>query len=138
MQDVQVLIAFLSPLPGSRARMHASPVFYPRPRAKRVGRGDRRTLANSRFLTPHIPKPAQPPAPQTAVPTPCSHHFLEPLSWMRPELEQQKLEGKLDCPKCKAKVGSYAWQGMKCSCGEWVVPGISIARGKVDEIRVKL
>jgi dual specificity phosphatase 12 len=57
---------------------------------------------------------------------------------MAPELKQQKLEGKLECPKCASKVGSYAWHGMKCSCGEWVVPGISIARGKVDEIKVKL
>ncbi|KAF8545101.1 protein-tyrosine phosphatase-like protein [Trichophaea hybrida] len=97
----------------------------------------RRTLANSQFLTPHIPKPSQlsPPRPPN---TPCSHHFLEPLSWMAPELEQKKLEGKLECPKCSSKVGSYAWHGMKCSCGEWVVPGISIARGKVDEIKVKL
>jgi len=95
----------------------------------------RRTLANSQFLAPHIPKPSQPPHPQ-GIYTPCSHHFLEPLSWMRPELEQGKLEGKLKCPKCVSKVGSYAWQGMRCSCGEWVVPGISVARGKVDEVKV--
>ncbi|KAI5813438.1 protein-tyrosine phosphatase-like protein [Pyronema omphalodes] len=96
----------------------------------------RRTLATSKFLTPHIPKSAQ--APQSRGPTqPCSHHFLEPLSWMRPELEQQKLEGKLECPKCQSKVGSYAWQGMKCSCGEWIVPAISLARGRVDEVKIR-
>lgn len=55
---------------------------------------------------------------------------------MRPELEQGKLEGRLECPKrtCGANVGKYAWQGMRCSCGVWVVPGISVARGRVDEV----
>ncbi|TGZ83872.1 dual specificity protein phosphatase 12 [Ascodesmis nigricans] len=98
----------------------------------------RRTLANSHFLTPHIPKASQPPHPRVPQ-QPCSHHFLEPLKWMKNELEQGKLEGKLDCPnsKCGGKVGSYAWQGMKCSCGEWVVPGISLARGRVDEVWVQ-
>jgi len=97
----------------------------------------RRVLANSRVLEKHVPKTAQPPSPQQPAIS-CSHYFLEPLLWMKPELEEGKLEGKLECPKCKAKVGSYAWQGIKCSCGDWVVPGISIARGKVDQTRVKL
>ena len=52
---------------------------------------------------------------------------------MKPELEQGKLEGRLGCPKCKTNVGKYAWQGMQCSCGEWVVPGISLAKGRIDE-----
>jgi len=63
----------------------------------------------------------------------CAHYFLDPLSWMRPELEQGRLEGRFECPKCKTNVGKYAWQGMQCSCGEWVVPGISLARGRIDE-----
>jgi dual specificity phosphatase 12 len=54
---------------------------------------------------------------------------------MRPELEQGKLEGRLECPKCHTNVGKYAWQGMQCSCGEWVVPGISLAKGRIDEAR---
>ena len=87
---------------------------------------------------PHVAKPAQPPAPQPAAPTPCSHHFVEPLSWMKPELDRRQIEGKLDCPKCKAKkVGTYAWKGMMCSCGEWVVPGFSLARSKVDEAKAR-
>ncbi|KAI5784627.1 protein-tyrosine phosphatase-like protein [Geopyxis carbonaria] len=95
----------------------------------------RRALANSQYLSPHIPKPAQPPNPEPSL-VKCSHHFLEPLRWMKPELDEGKLEGKLECPKCQSKVGSYAWQGMKCSCGEWIVPGISLARGRVDEIKI--
>ena len=54
---------------------------------------------------------------------------------MRPELEQGKLEGRLECPKCHTNVGKYAWQGMQCSCNEWVVPAISLAKGRIDEAR---
>lgn len=56
---------------------------------------------------------------------------------MRPELEQGKLEGRLECPnaRCKANVGKYSWKGMRCSCGAWVVPAISLARARVDEIK---
>lgn len=54
---------------------------------------------------------------------------------MRPELEQGKLDGRILCPKCATNVGKYAWQGMQCSCGDWVVPGISLARGRIDEVK---
>lgn len=54
---------------------------------------------------------------------------------MRPELEQGKLDGRLECPKCTTNVGKYAWQGMQCSCGDWVVPGISLAKGRIDEVK---
>merc|ERR1712054_230256 len=70
-------------------------------------------------------------------PTACAHYFLDPLSWMRPELEQGKLDGRLECPKCNTNVGKYAWQGMQCSCSEWIVPGISLAKGRVDEMKAK-
>lgn len=56
---------------------------------------------------------------------------------MRPELEQGKLEGRLECPKCKTNVGKYAWQGMQCSCGDWMVPGISLAKGRIDEAKAR-
>lgn len=54
---------------------------------------------------------------------------------MRPELEQGKLEGRIECPNCHSNVGKYAWQGMQCSCGDWLVPGISLAKGRIDEAR---
>ncbi|KAL8745440.1 MAG: hypothetical protein Q9190_002422 [Brigantiaea leucoxantha] len=68
----------------------------------------------------------------------CAHLFLDPLSWMREELAEGFLDGRLECPngKCKQVLGRYAWQGMKCSCGQWVVPAITLARGKVDEVRI--
>ena len=87
-------------------------------------------LAASTYLVPHSPSvpPASPP---------CAHLHIMPLSWMRPELEQGKLEGRLECPnrKCGQSVGRYAWQGIKCNCGEWVVPGMTLGRGRVDEVR---
>ena len=26
-------------------------------------------------------------------------------------------EGKLDCPKCDGRIGSFVWHGNQCSCG---------------------
>lgn len=90
----------------------------------------RSPLATSAYLVPHHPKGA-------SISQPCAHLHLTPLSWMRPELEQGKLEGRLECPnkKCGQSVGRYAWQGMKCSCGEWVVPGMTLGKGRIDEVR---
>ncbi|KAI9874460.1 MAG: tyrosine protein phosphatase yvh1 [Pleopsidium flavum] len=96
----------------------------------------RQKLATSSHLIPHTPKPPNHLTnPPSSTPPQCAHIFIDPLSWMRPELNQGHLSGRLSCPKCATNVGKYAWQGMRCSCGEWVVPGISLARGKVDEIR---
>jgi dual specificity phosphatase 12 len=99
----------------------------------------RRALATSQYLLLHNSpsnvndQTAQ--APSAAPSQNCAHYFLDPLSWMRPELEQGKLDGRLECPKCRTNVGKYAWQGMQCSCGEWVVPGISLSKGRIDEAR---
>lgn len=104
----------------------------------------RRTLATTPYIIPHTPKtplPATGPITHLPPPTkpstpPCAHIFIDPLSWMRPELEQGKLDGRLECPnpKCANNVGKYAWQGMQCTCGGWVCPVVCLARGKVDEV----
>src|ERR1700761_2887725 len=92
----------------------------------------RRILATSNFTISHKQLPHNEPFPSTLT---CAHYFLDPLSWMRPELEKGQLDGRLECPKCKTNVGKYAWQGMQCSCGEWVVPGISLTRARIDEVK---
>ena len=111
----------------------------------------RRSLAKSPYILAHTPKaPSATQAAQagpistldndmvdTAAAPPCAHVFLDPLSWMRPELEQGKLEGKLNCPKCSSNVGKYAWQGMRCSCGTWVTPAVSLAKGRIDEVKAR-
>lgn len=63
----------------------------------------------------------------------CSHYFVEPLNWMKEELQgKQELEGKFSCPGCKSKVGGYNWKGSRCSCGKWVVPAVHLQANKVD------
>jgi hypothetical protein len=69
------------------------------------------------------------------LPAQCAHFFLEPQDWMQQTIDQGELEGKLECPKCTSKVGAYAWQGMRCSCGVWVTPCFSLAKSKVDEVK---
>ncbi|ROV89872.1 hypothetical protein VPNG_10252 [Cytospora leucostoma] len=90
----------------------------------------RRVLATKQFIVPHQP----PGAKQT-----CPHHFIEPLSWMKPVLDEGELDGRLVCPnaKCGASIGRYAWQGFKCSCREWVCPAFSLGASKVDEVTVQ-
>ncbi|KAF2461427.1 protein-tyrosine phosphatase-like protein [Lineolata rhizophorae] len=101
----------------------------------------RRALANSGYLVRHVPTGINWDEDGMTIdssepsPSGCAHHFVEPLSWMRSELEQGKLDGRLECPKCKTNVGKYAWQGMQCSCGHWVVPGISLTKSRVDEVK---
>ncbi len=119
------------PTKSARAEAHAD---EPQTSSTLRCRRCRTSLATSMYLVSHAPA-----HPAGSTVSPCAHFFLEPMSWMRSELEQGKLEGRLECPKgtCGANVGKYAWQGMRCSCGVWVVPGISISKGRVDEIRGK-
>ncbi|KAI1086995.1 dual specificity protein phosphatase 12 [Rostrohypoxylon terebratum] len=89
----------------------------------------RRILATPKFVVLHAPIGRDEPSN-------CAHVFIETLSWMRPMLEDGALEGRLSCPnaKCGATVGRFAWQGLKCSCSEWVVPAFSLNRSRVDEV----
>ncbi|ODM96290.1 hypothetical protein Ocin01_10390 [Orchesella cincta] len=54
--------------------------------------------------------------------------------WMTPNLDQGKwVKGKIQCPKCDARLGSYNFiSGMKCPCGSQVVAPIHIVKSKVD------
>jgi len=98
----------------------------------------RRLLAKSTFILPHKPPPHRDPSAKEGE-DPCAHIFLHPLSWMRPTLSQGELDGRLTCPTpwCGANIGKFAWQGLRCSCGGWVTPGFGLAKGKVDEVRVR-
>ncbi|KAI1812002.1 phosphatases II [Poronia punctata] len=90
----------------------------------------RRTLTTPKFLVPHTP------TGEAASSVECAHIFIETLSWMRPVLEDGALDGRLICPnaKCGATVGRFAWQGLQCTCKQWVVPAFSLNRSRVDEI----
>ncbi|KAL2139444.1 hypothetical protein VTI28DRAFT_5137 [Corynascus sepedonium] len=91
----------------------------------------RRVLATGPFIVPH----RQGTGHDAGRPG-CPHYFVEALSWMRPILEEGELDGRLICPndKCSASIGRYAWQGFKCSCGEWVAPAFSLQTSKVDKV----
>ncbi|KAI9048702.1 hypothetical protein LZ554_007533 [Drepanopeziza brunnea f. sp. 'monogermtubi'] len=113
----------------------------------------RRTLATTPYLVDHLPTPQKSPPSAAEGPIPslisslppaplhsaCTHHFLHPVSWMRPALEMGLLSGRLECPnpKCGGQLGRYAWQGMRCSCGVWVCPAFSLQKGRVDEVTTK-
>ncbi|KHN94372.1 Dual specificity phosphatase, subgroup, catalytic domain protein [Metarhizium album ARSEF 1941] len=92
----------------------------------------RRTLATAPFINEHVAAGSSATVgPRQA----CPHYFVEPLSWMRRELEKGQLNGRLSCPneRCGAAVGRYDWKGIRCACGGWVTPGLSLQRARVDE-----
>jgi len=67
--------------------------------------------------------------------TECTSYFIsENLQWMD---QLSEVEGKLSCPSCKYRVGSWNWAGMQCSCGTWVRPAFQFVKSKVDDMVVK-
>jgi len=66
----------------------------------------------------------------------CSSYFIEPMSWIE-GLQGGSIEGKIDCPKCHTKLGSYSWRGCQCSCGTWVTPAFMVHRAKVDAMSAR-
>lgn len=95
----------------------------------------RRKLVDSEYIIPHA---AEGEKPAEDGKSGCQHHFVEPLSWMRPVLEQGALEGRIVCPnvKCGVLVGRYSWQGFKCTCRAWVCPAFSLQESRVDRMIV--
>lgn len=57
--------------------------------------------------------------------------FTLPISWMADFTSE--LKGKLMCPKCQAKLGSYDWCGGKCPCGAKITPAFFFIPSKVDK-----
>lgn len=56
--------------------------------------------------------------------------FVEPMSWM---LVNQSESGKINCPKCRSKLGSYSWtMGCQCQCGAKVSPAFYFVPSKID------
>ncbi|KAH3675567.1 hypothetical protein WICMUC_002656 [Wickerhamomyces mucosus] len=73
---------------------------------------------------------------QSALNNACSHYFIEPLEWMKEQLQNtEELEGKFNCFKCDSRIGGYNWKGSRCSCGKWMVPAIYLQKVKCDEVR---
>lgn len=57
--------------------------------------------------------------------------FIEPLAWML-DIGKQT-QGKLNCPKCKSKLGNFTWiNGCNCPCGKNVSPAFYLVPSKVE------
>ncbi|XP_015179201.1 PREDICTED: dual specificity protein phosphatase 12-like isoform X2 [Polistes dominula] len=58
-------------------------------------------------------------------------YFVEPLAWM-PDI-MHNVDGKLKCPKCNTKLGSFSWiAGSQCPCGSKIAPAFYLVPSKVD------
>ena len=65
----------------------------------------------------------------------CTHSiFIAPMRWMESMILSG--EGKVNCPKCVAKLGSFKWSGSKCACGRWITPSFHFHPGKVDRTKI--
>jgi dual specificity phosphatase 12 len=57
--------------------------------------------------------------------------FVEPIAWMKDIT--YNVEGKLYCPSCKGKIGSFNWiMASKCPCGAQVSPSFYFIPSKVE------
>ncbi|KGO68490.1 Dual specificity phosphatase [Penicillium italicum] len=111
----------------------------------------RTKLATTPFIIPHEEEKRN--TAKSSATADCGHVFLHPLTWMRPSLfpsedgtedsadttygahpDDAPLSGRLTCPNpiCGSNVGKFAWQGLRCSCGGWVVPAIGLTKARVD------
>lgn len=61
----------------------------------------------------------------------CTEYLLcEPLAWMN---VANSVEGKLHCPKCKSKLGSYNWiMGTRCVCKARMSPCFYLIPSKIE------
>ncbi|XP_028029628.1 dual specificity protein phosphatase MPK-4-like [Bombyx mandarina] len=61
--------------------------------------------------------------------------FVEPMAWMSDVTHQPS--GKLHCPNCKNKIGSFSWvMGCKCPCGQKVAPAFYLVPSKVERSNI--
>ncbi|XP_071493736.1 dual specificity protein phosphatase 12-like [Diadema antillarum] len=63
----------------------------------------------------------------------CTSVFIEPVSWMESFLLGVN-EGKISCPKCSSRLGSFNWSGQQCSCGVWMTPAFQVHLNRVDRM----
>jgi dual specificity phosphatase 12 len=54
------------------------------------------------------------------------------MVWMQANELIGQEEGKINCPSCFARLGTWAWAGFDCECTKKVVPAFKITRSKVE------
>ncbi|XP_055609197.1 dual specificity protein phosphatase MPK-4 [Uranotaenia lowii] len=58
-------------------------------------------------------------------------YFTEPLAWMTDIFHNT--QGRLYCPKCTAKLGSFNWvMATKCPCGSEIYPAFYLVPSKIE------
>ncbi|KAL7694498.1 putative Dual specificity phosphatase, catalytic domain, protein-tyrosine phosphatase [Plasmopara halstedii] len=63
----------------------------------------------------------------------CSGIYIEPMKWMTGiSVFVSSNDGKLVCPSCKAKLGSWNWNGVKCSCKHFVSPAFQLVPSRIQ------
>lgn len=74
----------------------------------------------------------------------CSSIFVSPITWMMLDQTEenepvifQENSGKIHCPKCRSKIGAFAWSGERCNCGAFVAPSFHIQKAKLDAFTVR-
>ena len=74
----------------------------------------------------------------------CSSIFVSPITWMMLDQTEdnepvifQENSGKIHCPKCRSKIGAFAWSGERCNCGAFVAPSFHIQKAKLDAFAVR-
>ena len=63
----------------------------------------------------------------------CQSLFVQQTEWLD-EIAIGRSQGKLICPKCSGRLGSFNWSGMQCSCGQWITPAFQIHKTRIDLI----
>jgi dual specificity phosphatase 12 len=61
----------------------------------------------------------------------CTSLFVEPMQWMS-TVQDGVYEGKLQCLNCEARLGSFNWAGIQCSCGTRVTPAFQLHKCHMD------
>lgn len=53
---------------------------------------------------------------------------------MQAELDNGNVQGKLYCPGCKGRLGSYHWAGIQSNSGVWMNPAFQLHLARLDLI----
>nr|CCA15371.1 conserved hypothetical protein [Albugo laibachii Nc14] len=46
-------------------------------------------------------------------------------------------KGKIICNACKAKLGSWNWHGIKCSCNQFIKPSFQLVPSRTEQRNVR-
>eukprot|EP00890_Picochlorum_soloecismus_P003791 jgi/Picsp_1/4412/NSC_01918-R1_dual specificity protein phosphatase 12-like len=66
---------------------------------------------------------------------PSGSIFVEPLRWMNGITDST--QGKLYCPGCNARLGSFNWSGLQNQESQWITPGFQLHASKLDKTTLR-